>query len=38
LFAIFIFVAAILTIWAATLVVLAWEGEASVLAAAPVSA
>jgi hypothetical protein len=37
LFAVFILVAAILTIWAAGLVLLAWSGEASVLAAAPVS-
>ena len=37
LFAVFILVAAVLTIWAAGLVVLAWSGEASVLAAAPVS-
>jgi hypothetical protein len=37
LFAVFISVAAVLTIWAAGLVVLAWSGEASVLAAAPVS-
>lgn len=37
LFAVFILIAAVLTIWAAGLVVLAWSGEASVLAAVPVS-
>lgn len=37
LFAVFILVAAVLTIWAAGLVLLAWSGEASVLAAAPVA-
>jgi hypothetical protein len=37
LFAIFIVVAAIFTIWSAMLVVGAWQGESSVLAAAPVS-
>jgi hypothetical protein len=37
LFAIFILVAAIFTIWSAMLVVGAWQGEASALAAAPVS-
>jgi hypothetical protein len=37
LFVIFIFVAAIFTIWSAMLVVGAWQGESSVLAAAPVS-
>ena len=36
-YAIFVLVAAILTIWAAMLVVSAWVGEAAVLAAAPVS-
>jgi hypothetical protein len=38
LFVAFILVAAVLTIWATWLVVLAWTGEASVLAAAPASA
>lgn len=37
LFAIFILVAAVLTLWAAMLVVSAWLGEAPVVAAAPVS-
>jgi hypothetical protein len=37
LFAIFTLVAAVFTIWSAMLVVGAWQGEASVLAAAPVS-
>jgi hypothetical protein len=34
---IFALIAAILTIWAAGLVLLAWTGEASVAAATPVS-
>ena len=37
LFAIFIFVAAIFTLWSAMLVVAAWQRESSVLAASPVS-